>query len=66
MGEDTKERIESELEVKTYLQNLKYALEKVRRLIFRHVDLSIIKEMKNIRTNIRLIYYFQMRILWTL
>ena len=27
MGENTKERIESELEVKSYLQNLKYALE---------------------------------------
>ena len=27
MGEDTKERIESELEVKSYLQNLRYALE---------------------------------------
>ncbi len=59
MGEDTKERIESELEVKSYLQNLRYALENVRRLIFRQApDLSIIKEMKNIRTNIRLINIF--------
>lgn len=27
MGEDTKERVESELEVKSYLQNLRYALD---------------------------------------
>ena len=34
MQEDTKERIESELEVKTYIQNLKYALDNGARITF--------------------------------
>lgn len=41
MTEDTKARIESELEVKTYIQNLKYALNNGAKIDFqvkRHVD----------------------------
>ena len=34
MQEDTKERIESELEVKTYIQNLKYALDNGAKITF--------------------------------
>ncbi len=63
MPNDTKARIESELEVKAYLQNLKYALNNGAKYPFRQDGLSMKKEQNNTPTSIQLILYFPMRIL---
>lgn len=59
---EIKTRIESELEVKAYLQNLRFALNNGQRLIFRSKDMWIRTEMKDIQISIQSICYFQMKI----
>ena len=60
---DMRTRIESELEVNTYLQNLRYALEHNARLISRLNEKSTKIEMCDIRISLLLQIYSQMKTL---
>lgn len=63
LADETKSRIESELEVKTYIQKLKFALDHGARINFQVRRLVDKKREESIQISIQSMHYFQMKIL---